>query len=277
MLHCPPHENPNSWVLKTDEAPSRFTWLQSLNRTGLKEQFNWTITHKLNSDIVQRYGYLVARDSVPVKDYDKIYNGKSKTVVWFVSHCPVRSRRKGYVQKMKVRTDVDIFGMCGDLSCGTAPKGPGIVGLREKADVETCFPMLSEKYKFYLAFENSLCQEYVTEKFFKLFNDVDVIPVVRGGADYKSYFPPKTFVDASDFSTPEALADFLEDLGRDRERYIQYLKNKDRWRSVRDFPQWQCKLCEKLHTDRNRKRYANVHSWWVYKSCHDDVIDSLKF
>lgn len=54
-------------------------------------------------------------------------------------------------------------------------------------------------FRFYLAFENSFCKDYVSEKFFKLFGNVDVIPVVRGGFDYKRYLPSGIYVDASDF------------------------------------------------------------------------------
>uniref|UniRef100_A0A2C9M7G8 Fucosyltransferase n=1 Tax=Biomphalaria glabrata TaxID=6526 RepID=A0A2C9M7G8_BIOGL len=221
------------WIMKTDEAPSRFTWFESLNRTGLKEHFNWTLTHKLDSDIPFVYGRLIRQNLTEPKDYDKIYQGKNRTAAWFVSHCKVRSDRMIYVERMQSR--------------------------------------------FYLAFENSLCQEYISEKFFKMFNNVDVVPVVRGGADYKRYFPSDMYVDAADFSTPEALADYLDDLGNDKERYISYLKNKDRYRSVLEFPDWQCRLCEKLHTDHSIHTYSNVYEWWVKDSCHDPVDSQQMF
>lgn len=265
------------WIVRTDEAPSRFSWFESLNRTGLKEQMNWTITHKLDSDIPFVYGRLIRDEHPKEKDYDKIYEGKTRTAAWFVSHCPVRSDRLIYVHKMQNRTDVDIFGKCGPLSCGMAEKVPGVQEMRKQADQTMCFPMLSSSYKFYLAFENSLCQEYISEKFFKIFMNVDVIPVVRGGADYKSYFPSDIFIDAADFSTPEALADYLDDLGNDKDRYLTYLRNKDRYRSVLDFPDWPCQMCEKLHTDRTRHTYTDVHRWWVMNSCHDPVDTAKLF
>ncbi|CAG5135092.1 unnamed protein product [Candidula unifasciata] len=259
------------WVFYTNEAPSRFSWFVSVNRTGIREQINLTMTHKLDSDIPIVYGRLTESEQLVEKDYDEIYARKNRTAAWFVSHCPVRSDRRIYVTRMQTRTDVDVFGSCGTLSCGQAEIIPGVAAMRNDADRSTCFPLLSRTYKFYLAFENSLCQEYVTEKFFKIFNNVDVVPVVRGGADYKSYFPPGTFVDAADFSSPEALADYLDDLGNDKPRYISYLRKKNRYQAVRDSPSWQCKLCEKLHVDPLQKSYDNIHAWFTTNSCVDPI------
>ena len=35
-----------------------------------------------------------------------------------------------------------------------------------RAQGNKCFNMLNTDYKFYLAFENSNCRDYITEKFF---------------------------------------------------------------------------------------------------------------
>ena len=57
---------------------------------------------------------------------------------------------------------LDVYGSCGSL--GPVPGDE--VGLWAR-------------YKFYLAFENSGCRDYITEKFFKVLEH-DVIPVARG-------------------------------------------------------------------------------------------------
>ena len=36
------------------------------------------------------------------------------------------------------------------------------------------------QFKFYLSFENALCEEYITEKFFRPLTKQNVIPVVMG-------------------------------------------------------------------------------------------------
>ena len=45
---------------------------------------------------------------------------------------------------------LDQFGHCNKKAC---------------ADNEKCYDSMEGNYKFYLSFENSLCQDYVTEKF----------------------------------------------------------------------------------------------------------------
>ncbi|XP_012937151.2 alpha-(1,3)-fucosyltransferase C [Aplysia californica] len=88
--------------------------------------------------------------------------------------------------------------------------------------------MLTNDYMFYLSFENSFCQSYVSEKYFKLFENVDVIPVVRGGLDYKRYLARGSFIDASDFQSAQDLARYLLYLSKHRKRYTRMLELKDR-------------------------------------------------
>ena len=38
-----------------------------------------------------------------------------------------------------------------------------------------CFRQAETKYKFYLSFENAMCREYVTEKFFTIYS-LNMIP-----------------------------------------------------------------------------------------------------
>ena len=48
-----------------------------------------------------------------------------------------------------------------------------------------------DQYKFYFAFENSNCDDYITEKFFNSIRRADVVPVVMGASKeaYNLYGP----------------------------------------------------------------------------------------
>lgn len=71
-----------------------------------------------------------------------------------MSNCNAKSGRSKYVEELARHVDVDIFGFCGKaIGCPREPDG--------------CFRQTVEPhYFFYLAFENSMCQDYVTEKLY---------------------------------------------------------------------------------------------------------------
>ena len=64
---------------------------------------------------------------------------------------------------------MDSYGTCGQKTCPNA-----------RAGHDFCFDDLSANHSFYLAFENSNCQDYITEKFWRTLTK-PVIPVVMGG------------------------------------------------------------------------------------------------
>lgn len=79
-----------------------------------------------------------------------VVRGKSKPVIWFVSNCRAKSGRLEYVKELSRHIGVDIYGKCGAFSCSRG---------------KDCFRDIVEPdYFFYLSFENTLCDDYVTEK-----------------------------------------------------------------------------------------------------------------
>ena len=95
---------------------------------------------------------------------------------------------------------MDVYGQCGDLPCPKAARGH-----------DYCFEDLSANHSFYLAFENSNCVDYITEKFWRTLTK-PTIPIVMGGGHYKKEAPPHSYIDVNDFPSVKSLADYLKQL-----------------------------------------------------------------
>jgi alpha-1,3-fucosyltransferase len=135
------------------------------------------------------------------------------------------------VGQLRKYIDVDVFGKCGKLTC--------------KKD--ECQEKFNSTYKFYLAVENSICPDYVTEKVFKIL-DYNIIPVVLNGANMADFLPPKSYIDANSFKTVEELADYLKFLSENPEEYVKYFwwrKHYKKWNRRVDL----CKICEKVNDE----------------------------
>ena len=72
--------------------------------------------------------------------------------------------------------------------------------------------MLQKDYKFYLAFENSNCKDYVTEKFFTNALHNGVVPIAMGASmeEYAAIAPPNSFLHVDQFGSPADLAEYLK-------------------------------------------------------------------
>ena len=85
--------------------------------------------------------------------------------------------------------------------------------------------MVSKKYKYYLAFENSNCVDYITEKFWDSLKH-KVLPIVMGARveDYQAVAPPNSFLHVDSFAGPEELAEhlkYLDENPRDYNKHFQ--------------------------------------------------------
>jgi len=82
-------------------------------------------------------------------------------------------------------------------------------------------PYLFRNYRFTLVFENTDLEGYVTEKIVNAFKGNSIPIYFGGGGMIDQLFNPKAFIDARNFSSPEACADFVMQLSRDSDRLVQ--------------------------------------------------------
>jgi glycoprotein 3-alpha-L-fucosyltransferase len=66
-----------------------------------------------------------------------------------VSNCNAVNDRLQFIKELQKYIPISIYGNCGELKCKN--------NCRE----------IIKQYKFYFAFENSNCRDYITEKFWK--------------------------------------------------------------------------------------------------------------
>ena len=242
------------WVLLANgESPVNTPNLGFLN--GL---INWTSSCLADSDFIA--GAFV-EPGIYQDGFDSAKNyleNKTGMAAILVSHC-TRERMK-WVQKLQEYIDVDVYGQCGTLKCGSEEK---------------CYEML-RKYRFYLSFENSLCKDYFTEKFYHNALQNEIVPIIitlpqwiNTSSNYLR-LPPGSFINALDFNTVKQLAEHMKTVGSSPRLYNEYFK----WRAnhtinVGYFNRVLCNICKRLHLDRHTvKSYHDIASWYSFKrSC----------
>jgi alpha-1,3-fucosyltransferase len=239
-----------------------------------RDYFNRTMTYRRDSDVVylQTHGRLrcidessscvdfplavksnIQIDSDPADRFPVNLTLKNRTAAWFVSNCHSDgvggSWREFLVRNLSQFIPVDIYGGCATEEAKKCPNRP------------VCNPMLTQYYRFYLCFENSLCPDYVTEKCYRPLA-YDTVPVVYGGSDYSLFFPAGSYINALDFDSPESLANYLKKLMTDDELYLSYF----RWRRkyvVDPAPKdsW-CQLCRMLRDPETKSKTYDIAPWW---------------
>ena len=234
--------------------------------------FNRTMSYLSGSDFWQPYGRIDQLPTAPKTNdqrrelIDKFlksdYNPaskKTKLAIWMVSTCDTPSNREKYVKSLQKYVPVDIIskkGRCGGNE--TCPKDKH----------EACYEMIEQDYKFYLAFENSICNEYVTEKFFQ-YMARNIVPVVLGGANYSAMAPEHSYINALDY-TPKELAEYLLLLDRNDHLYKEYFWWKNHYQVIntKKFSEKVfCELCAELHADPMESKSATgLHKWYYTNS-----------
>lgn len=218
------------------------------------DAINWTATYRRDSDIVAPYEKWVYYDS-KINQVEQDHNyamNKTKKVAWFVSNCGARNGRLQFAHELQKYIDVDIYGVCGNYKCS-----------RNTAD--KCFELLDHEYKFYLAFENSNCKDYITEKFFVNALQRNILPIVMGARpeDYEVSSPHRSYIHVDEFASPKELAEYLHILDKDDELYNSYFK----WKGTGEFinTYYWCRVCAALHDEESLRKprwYTDVNDWW---------------
>ena len=187
--------------------------------------------------------------------------GRTQTAFAVISNC--FKPRLDYIHELQKYIDIDLYGRC-----------PG-----HKPFCRNCWK-IAKKYKFYLAFENSLCTDYITEKTFTNAYTHELVPVIMSGANLSNplLIPQGSYVDARSYSSAKELATYLMEVSNNSTLYNNFFKWRAKWKIVN---QWhykglECSICEKLYESNEVKIYNNIYSWFnKSKECVDwSVVQS---
>ncbi|XP_075982446.1 alpha-(1,3)-fucosyltransferase C-like [Anticarsia gemmatalis] len=269
----------NDWdsVLLLREPYQKFIFMASESSANnplcdrrYNDYYNLTWTYKLDSDI--RWTYLAIYDkrgnvvgpkinmtwvdpmkSTPLDVKEKLRD-KRIAAAWFVSNCKTKSGRANVTDLIEIELRkyglfIDTFGWCGKRTC-------------PKDRFEDCLALLESDYYFYLSFENSFSEDYVTEKILYPLQHYTV-PIVLGGANYSRFLPPGSYIDARKLNASQVAAEMYKAI-KDPAEYEKYFQ----WHNYYEYEASSknpdvCQLCKILNEEADkRSSYKNLLEWW---------------
>ena len=174
-------------------------------------QFDVIVTYRQDADIWAPYfGPWILRELArPPRP-----KTERAPAVYFASNPRDRSGRTAYVRELMRFLRVDSFGAC-------------LRNRRLGQDMGRATRLATiARYRFTLAFENSITRDYVTEKFFDPLI-AGSVPVYLGAPNVAVFAPGEhCYIDVADFAGPRHLAEYLASLGRQEAHYQAYLRWK---------------------------------------------------
>lgn len=237
-----PRPQGQRWAWMSLEAPA-----YSGNLGRYANVFNMTITYRKDADITVPYGELLLKEAKGQLLEDVSVN-KESLACWVVSNYRSQHKRSQVYKELNATVPVEVYGRW------TKKPLPSSALLRT---ISRCY--------FYLAFENSVAREYITEKLWRNAYQGGAVPVVLGPplSDYKAVAPPNSFIHVDEFASVNELGKYLQQLAQDKKRYTEYFTWTQKWK-VKLYTDWRerlCKICLQYNTLPQQKVYSDLNAW----------------
>ncbi|KAM3858975.1 4-galactosyl-N-acetylglucosaminide 3-alpha-L-fucosyltransferase 9-like [Diretmus argenteus] len=228
------------WIWSNMESPSNTPPIPELNHL-----FNLTCNYRLDSNIPVPYGYLV-----PLTYEDKRFKlpAKDKLVCWIVSNWRANDKRVHFYAELKKHIKIEAYGRAFN---------------RHVKDED--YSKTVSSCKFYLAFENSVYKDYITEK---LYNPMmmGTVPVVLGPPrlNYEDHISGDSFIHVDDFVSPKELAERMLYLDQNHAEYMSYFQWRERFEVKRTTfgHELACKSCQYIQNHRGYQAFNGLNKWY---------------
>lgn len=194
------------WVFWSMECEAHYQWQYEQDITDL---FEVRATYRMNADILVPYfdiSYLerLRRDPTPKREFMNA----------FISSTFDQSNRIKYLTELMSFLNVHSF--------GKILNNKSLNGDEGSATKDTVIA----SYKFTIAFENAVADDYVTEKFFDPLV-AGSVPVYLGAPNIEEFAPgDKCYINVNSFPSMASLAAYLQELADNEDKYQEYLQWK---------------------------------------------------
>ncbi|CAG4976310.1 unnamed protein product [Colias eurytheme] len=242
-----------TWTYKYDSTiPYKFITVHNLQYEELGSHFHWNTNMK----------------PIDAKLKSQLQT-KSKAAVIFLDECHSRSKREILVKELqkelsRFNLTVDVFGACSVKQC-------------RRKTMHGCFWRVKKTYYFYLALEDSLSPDYITDIVLYAYNN-NAVPIVYGGANYVRYLPPGSYIDTYK-KTSSQIAEAMYNVIRNRELYYDFFRWKNHYIISKSSGLDGCALCELMNNPARliqQYSYSSFRKWWNPKyQAHCAVSNKL--
>lgn len=206
----PPKATGQIWAAMTMESDANYPYQAD---PSVMRMFDIGLSYKSSADI--RTLYFDPEHHLPVLRRAPIAKNTDSAAAYFCSSDASKNGRFEFVSELMQHLRVDSFGKSKNNQQLSADGGR-----LSKLDIIA-------RYPFYLAFENSNCVDYVSEKVFDGLI-AGSVPVYLGAPNIDELLPAdKCIIKVSDFSSAEQLAKYLIELRHDETEYASYLEWKE--------------------------------------------------
>ncbi|XP_048419307.1 alpha-(1,3)-fucosyltransferase 11 isoform X2 [Stegostoma tigrinum] len=221
-----PRRSRQTWALFHEESPMN-NYL--LSQAAAIRLFNYTATFRRHSDYplplqwLPAAGYLRHPPVTSLRRKNHLRRLGTAPVLYLQSHCPVASDRDRYVRQLMEHLQIDSYGQC--LQNKNLPHDRLIDTLTATTE-DAEFMVFVSQYKFHLAMENAICDDYMTEKLWRPMH-LGAVPIYRGSPVVQDWMPNShSVILIDDFESPKDLADYINFLDQNDDEYLKYLEYK---------------------------------------------------
>ncbi|XP_077000843.1 GDP-fucose protein O-fucosyltransferase 3 isoform X2 [Tamandua tetradactyla] len=218
-----PRKTHHDWALFHEESPKNN---YKLFHEPVITLFNYTATFSRHSHLPLTTQYLEGIEILKSLQYLVPLPSKNDLrkrlapLVYVQSDCNPPSDRDSYVRELMTYIEVDSYGEC--LRNRELPPQ-----LKTPASMDASgFYRIIAQYKFILAFENAVCDDYITEKLWRPLK-LGVVPVYYGSPSIADWLPSnRSAILVSEFPHPRDLASYIRRLDADDQLYEVYIEWK---------------------------------------------------